>query len=98
MKDGLPSLPRDYADAVKAKVSAHAAGEPEAQLSGPVSTLIEGVGKVIHRKIVAKAESRLGDRLGIHDSGLVVDGALNGYVELKAPGHGADTARHKGRD
>lgn len=89
---------RRFADAIKAKASANAEGEAEAQLSGPVSSLLEAIGKFIHSKIVAKAESRLGDRLGIPDFGLVVDGALNGYVELKAPGHGADTARFKGRD
>ncbi len=89
---------RTFADAVKAKVSANAEGEAEAQLSGPVSSLLEAIGKIVHRKIVAKAESRLGDRLGIPDFGLVVDGALNGYVELKAPGRGADTARYRGRD
>lgn len=89
---------RTFADAVKAKVSANAEGEAEAQLSGPVSSLLESIGTIIHRRIVAKAESRLGDRLGIPDFGVVVDGALNGYVELKAPGHGADTARFRGRD
>ncbi len=89
---------RAFADTVKAKVTANAHGEAEAQLSGPVSSLLESIGKIIHRNIVAKAESRLGERLGIPDFGMVVDGALNGYVELKAPGLGADTARFKGRD
>ena len=98
MDNALRVTLRAFADAVKQKVAANAEGEPEAQLSGPVSSLIEAIGKIIHRKIVAKAESRLGDRLGIPDFGVVVDGALNGYVELKAPGHGADTAHYKGRD
>lgn len=89
---------RVFADSVKAKVSANAEGEAEAQLSGPVSALLEAVGKITQHKVVAKAESRLGGRLGIPDFGLVVDGALNGYVELKAPGHGADAAQFKGRD
>ena len=47
---------------------------------------------------MAKAESRLGDRLGIPDYGILAENALLGFVELKAPGHGADTARFKGRD
>ncbi|GDY00330.1 hypothetical protein LBMAG48_27330 [Phycisphaerae bacterium] len=89
---------RTFADNVKAKVTANAAGEAEAQLSGPVPSLLEALGKINHRKIVAKAESKLGDRLGIPDFGLVVDGALTGYVELKAPGYGADTGRYKARD
>jgi hypothetical protein len=98
MQDAILQALRTFAEAVKAKVSANAEGEAEAQLSGPVSSLLEAVGKIVHRTIVAKAESRLGDRMGIPDFGVVVDGALNGYVELKAPGHGADTARYKGRD
>lgn len=98
MEAELLKILRRFANGVKGKASANAAGEAEAQLSGPVSSLLEAIGKIVHRKIVAKAESRLGDRLGIPDFGLVVDGALNGYVELKAPGHGADTARFKGRD
>ncbi len=98
MRDALLDALRTYADAVKAKFSANAEGEAEAQLSAPVSTLIEGLGKIIHRKIVAKAESALGDRLGIPDFGVLVDGALCGYTELKAPGCGAETARFKGRN
>ena len=98
MQDALAAAVRTFADAVRAKVAANAAGEPEAQLSGPVSTLIEAIGKIIHRKIVAKAESATKDRMGIPDFGVVVDNALSGYVELKAPGHGADTSRFKGRD
>nr|HRJ50440.1 N-6 DNA methylase [Phycisphaerales bacterium] len=98
MHDALAEAIRAFADNVKAKVSANATGEPEAQLSGPVSTLIEAIGKIIHRKIVAKAESATENRLGIPDFGVVVDNALSGYVELKAPGHGADTSRYKGRD
>jgi hypothetical protein len=55
---------RTFADKVKAKVSANAPGEPEAQLSAPVATLIEDFGKIIHRNLVAKAESALGDLFG----------------------------------
>ncbi|MBL9000102.1 MAG: N-6 DNA methylase [Phycisphaerae bacterium] len=89
---------REFAEAVKVRFSANAQGEPEAQLTGPVSSLFDAVGTIVHRRIVAKAESRLGDRPGIPDFGLVVDGVLNGYIELKAPGIGADTSHYKGRD
>lgn len=98
MKHDLANVLRDFADAVRSKTAANAAGQPEAQLSGPVSTLIDDVGKCMKRKIVAKAESATDDRLGIPDFGVVVDNALSGYLELKAPGHGADTSRYKGRD
>lgn len=88
----------EFAGSVSAKFSAAASGEPEAQLSGPVSTLIEAAGRALHRTVIAKAESITPDRLGIPDFAVVIDGALCGYVELKAPGNGADTTSFKGRD
>jgi len=98
MKTAILHTIRAFADSVMAKVLGNAEGEPEAQLSAPVPTLIEGVGKLIHRQIVAKAESRLGPRLGIPDFGVIVDGALCGYIELKAPGEGAKTETYRGRN
>lgn len=98
MQDGLAGALRTFADGVKAKCAANAEGEAEAQLSAPVSVLFESLGKVLHGSVVAKAESRTHNRLGIPDFAVVVQNALTGYVELKAPGHGADTSRYKGRD
>jgi hypothetical protein len=98
MQNAIFRALRDFADKVKARFSTPFAGEPEAQLSGPASSLLEAVGTLIHRQVVAKAESKLGDRLGIPDFGVVADGALCGYVELKKPGDGADTSRFRGRN
>jgi hypothetical protein len=98
MPEPLLNALRDFADSVKARFTANAAGEPEAQLSGPVSSLLERAGAILGRKIVAKPESKLRDRLGIPDFGILVDGALRGYTELKAPGEGADTSKYKGRN
>ncbi len=98
MNEAILAALMTFADSVKAKFSAAAAGEPEAQLSGPVSHLIEVIGRILSRTIVAKAESRLGDRLGIPDFGVLADGVLCGYLEVKAPGEGADTKRYKGRN
>ena len=98
MQDVLLHALREFADSVEAKFSANAEGEAEAQLSAPVSALIEQVGRIIHRRIVAKAESTLGYRLGIPDFGVLADDILCGYIELKAPGEGADTSRFRGRN
>ena len=98
MQAALAKALREFADAVKAKTGAAADGEPEAQLSAPVSSLIDAVGRIVHRKIVVKAESALGKRLGIPDFAVVADGTLCGYVELKAPGEGANTSRYRGRN
>ncbi len=98
MQEALGKAIRTFADDVHAKVSGNARGEPEAQLSGPVSALIEALGKITHQKVVCKAESRLEGRLGIPDFGILLGNALCGYLELKAPGDGADTSRYKGRN
>ncbi len=89
---------RDFADSVRSKFAANVVGEKEAQLSGPCSALLEACGKIILRGVVAKAESRLGDRLGIPDFAILAENALVGYFELKVPGHGANTDRYTKRD
>jgi hypothetical protein len=78
MQQAILRALRTFAAAVQGRFSARAAGEAEAQLAAPVSTVIEDFGRIIHRPIVAKAESALGDRLGIPDYGILVDGALCG--------------------
>lgn len=76
MQAALAKVLGIFSDSVKAKMTAAAEGEPEAQLSAPVSSLIEAVGKIIHRKIVVKAESALSGRLGTPDFGVVVGGRV----------------------
>lgn len=98
MENALLEALRAFAESVKAKLAANAEGELEAQLSGPISMLVERLEEDFQRRIVAKAESSLGYRLGIPDFGVLVDGALCGYIELKAPGEGADTGRYRGRN
>ncbi|MCC6659551.1 MAG: N-6 DNA methylase [Phycisphaerales bacterium] len=98
MLKGIEAALRTFADDVAAKWKASAPGAPEAQLSGPVAALLQQFGTLTSRKIVAKSESPTPGRPGIPDFGVVVDGALCGYVELKAPGFGADTSRFTGRD
>jgi hypothetical protein len=98
MPKGLDAALRVFADNVAAKFKANAAGAAEAQLSGPIAAILQDFGTLTNRKIVAKSESPTPGRPGIPDFGVVVDGALCGYVELKAPGFGADTSRYSGRD
>ena len=69
MDDALRITLRSFADTVKANVTANAEGEPEAQLSGPVSALFNGLGKLIHRKIVPEFSGQdEGDGVGLHVS------------------------------
>ena len=49
-------------------------------------------------RVVCTGEAPLPDRLGRPDYAVHRNGLLAGYVELKAPGTGADAARFRGRD
>lgn len=79
-----------FATAVNAKLSALAAGEPEDQLRAPTERLLEDAGSALGKTVVPKGESRLPGRLGKPDYAVLVDAALTGYVEIKAPGRGAN--------
>lgn len=80
------------------KFSARSAGEPEDQLKSPVDQLIAAYGKIISRSIVLKGESTLHGRLGRPDFAAHCDDLPVGYIELKAPGKGANPELFKGHD
>lgn len=74
-------------------------GEPEAQLTNPVATLLKGFGALHSMEVQTVRESSLKTGGGLVSEGLVrpdyaimVDGVLTGYVELKAPGKNIDPA------
>ena len=87
-----------FADQLTAKFSARSAGEPEDQLKPPVDQLFDAYSKIISRKIVLKGESKLHDRLGRPDFAAHSGQLPIGYIELKAPGKGANPELFKGHD
>jgi hypothetical protein len=89
---------RRFADAVTAKTTTLTAGEPEDQLRAPFETLMAEVGRTLHRSVVCTGETRLAGRLGKPDYAVHASDLLVGYVELKAPGLGANAARFTGRN
>lgn len=89
---------RSFAAALHARATGPARGEPEAQLSAPVNTLLETLSTALKSPVTLQAEVRAEDRLGIPDYAASRDGLLLGFIELKAPGLGADTARLTGRN
>ena len=89
---------QEFAGAVTAKSSALAGGGPEDQLRGPFEHLLVRVAAAWGEGVVCTGEAPLPGRLGRPDYAVHRGGALAGYVELKAPGTGADAARFKGRD
>ncbi len=89
---------RSFAAALHERATGPARGEPEAQLSAPISTLLETLSAALGSRITLQAEVRAEDRLGIPDFAASKEGLLLGFIELKAPGLGADTARLRGRN
>lgn len=96
-KAALAALQK-FADAVTAKMTTLTAGEPEDQLRNPFEDFLEEVGQALGLKIVCTGEVRLAGRLGKPDYAVHVTNALAGYVELKAPGFGANPNRFTGHN
>src|SRR3990167_4710962 len=78
--------------------SAAAVGQPEDQIRGPFERLLEdlaalgGFGK---GTVVAIGESIVSDLRPRPDSAVTVQGALVGFIELRAPEKGADPRRFR---
>ncbi len=96
--ENLRELADSFVQRVRQKLSGPIEGEPEDQLRAPLESLLEGYGKLTGKSIVCKGETRLAGRLGKPDYSILVDGALAGIIEIKAPGKGADPDRYKGHD
>jgi hypothetical protein len=87
-----------FAAQLTAKFSARSSGEPEDQLKSPVDQLFAAYGKIISCSIILKGESTLHSRLGRPDFAAHSDKLPVGYIELKAPGKGANPELFKGHD
>lgn len=80
-----------FADEVSAKLNQITTGEPEDQLRGSFENLMKELAQVLELDLVCTGETLLPGRLGKPDYAVHVHRLLTGYVELKAPGTGADT-------
>ena len=83
---------------LKSKLSGKgAAGAPEDQLRAPLETLISDIAQVLLFKsgdVVPVGESALTTLRTRPDYAIKVKNALVGFVEVKAPGKGADPLNH----
>jgi len=70
-------------------------GEPEDQMRGPLEVFMGGVAEVLGVTITAVGESSLSDLRVRPDYAMKVNGAVTGYIEVKAPGKGADPTKWK---
>lgn len=89
---------QDFAAAVTSKMTQLTSGEPEDQVRGPFENFMAGVAGALGWKVVCTGETPLPDRLGRPDYAVHLDQLLAGYVELKAPGAGANVRLFKGHN
>jgi len=77
-----------------------AVGEPEEQLRAPLERLIGDLAElcaVPRDDVAAVGESRLAELHTRPDYAITVGNALTGFIEVKAPGKGADPRKFKDR-
>ncbi|MBD3307713.1 N-6 DNA methylase [candidate division KSB3 bacterium] len=84
--------------AVTAKMGQLTLGAPEDQLRAPFENFMADVAAAFGWKIVCTGETPLPNRLGRPDYAVHLNQLLAGYVELKAPGVGANVRHFKGHN
>jgi len=89
---------QDFADAVTSKMTQLIRGEPEDQLRGPFEAFMKDAGHALGLKVVSTGETPLPGSVGRPDYAIHINKLLAGYVELKAPGIGANHTRFKGHN
>lgn len=93
---------RRYGADAKAKLSnPSVSGEPEEQLRAPLERLFADLAELCgfqRRWIAAVGESSLAAFKVRPDYAITLRNVLVGFVEVKAPGKGADPRRYKGHD
>ena len=95
--DSVADAVSRFGAAATAKLSNEAvAGEPEDQIRAPLEALLADFAEAsgfARGAVTAVGESSLADLKTRPDYAVTVDGALVGFVEVKAPGKGADPRR-----
>lgn len=83
-----------FGAAVKPRLSS-GVGEPEDQMRGPLENLLALVAAEVGVTFTMMGEASLSDLKVRPDYACAVNGAISGYIEVKAPGKGADPTRFK---
>ena len=95
--DRIKKAVGDFGAAAKAKLSG-GEGQPEDQLRNPIEQLFHAIAvecDLPAGTVVLKGETSLSEMRTRPDFAVEVHGALNGFIEVKAPGKGADPRRWK---
>ena len=94
LPEAFRTAARDFAEKLCASFASGMPAQPEDQLKGPVQALLA----TVTSGVLTKTEAQVHDLGGRPDIGVEVRNALCGFVELKAPGLGAQTKKLKDRD
>ena len=97
-KNTIKQLLHEFANSIQVKFSTNVKGQPEDQIRSPFEVLIKESGHCLNLKAIPIGETLLTNKQGKPDYGIAIDNLLCGYVELKAPGKGADTSTYLGHD
>lgn len=87
---------RKFAVSLKTKFALPDSTSPEDQLKPDVAVLLEAVGTQYGLTVKTRTEPYLDEHKVRPDIAIYVDGLICGYIELKAPGYGADAPKLKG--
>jgi hypothetical protein len=91
-----PLVLQKFAANLRAKFSLPGAASPEDQLKPLVAGLLEAAGVEYGLAIKTRTETHLSEQKVRPDIAIYSDGLICGYIELKAPGLGADAPKLKG--
>ncbi len=99
MHISLSSVISSFGSAAKAKLAnTSAVGEPEEQLRAPLELLLADLAELCgftRQSVVAVGESSISDLKTRPDYAVTVSGAQVGFIEVKAPGKGADPRKFR---
>ena len=98
MKTSIYKALQEFSASVTAKSTPTTPGEPEEQLRRPFETFMEDAAEALGWKVVCKGETPLPGRIGRPDYAVLINQLPAGYVELKAPGVGANYEHFRGHN
>ncbi|MGR3545523.1 MAG: type ISP restriction/modification enzyme [Roseovarius sp.] len=87
---------QEFAEVLRAKFALPGAASPEDQLKPEVAALFVATGAKYGLTVETRTETHLSEHKVRPDIAIYVGGLICGYIELKAPGLGADASKLKG--
>ena len=91
------SILEQFSEDLEAKFTRLGTASPEDQLKEPVADLVKDAGDAVGLSVESRTEVHLAEHNVRPDVAINVGGLICGYIELKAPGLGADAPKLKGK-